>query len=126
MFQNLRAENKGICSICSANEYVLKAAFKKAIKDNSLLLIESTSNQVDQFGGYTGMKPVDFVAYVRSLAESVDFSTNRLILGGDHLGPNTWQKEPAEIAMEKASGLIHHYVKAGYTKIHLDTSMRCK
>ena len=49
MLKDLRKENKGICSICSANEFVLKAAFNKAIKDNSTLLIESTSNQVDQF-----------------------------------------------------------------------------
>jgi len=126
MLKNLRSENKGICSICSANEYVLRAAFKKALKDETVLLIESTSNQVDQFGGYTGMKPVDFVSYVRGLADSTDFPLNRLILGGDHLGPNTWQMESAASAMEKASELIHQYVKAGYTKIHLDTSMRCE
>ena len=126
MLQNLRTENKGICSICSANEYVLRAAFRKAIKDETTLLIESTSNQVDQFGGYTGMTPDKFVDYVRNFADSTDFPTERLILGGDHLGPNAWQKEPAEIAMEKAGELIHQYVQAGYIKIHLDTSMRCE
>jgi len=126
MLKNLKSENKGICSICSANEYVLKAAFKRAIKDDTVLLIESTSNQVDQFGGYTGMKPADFVSYVRDLAESAGFPLDRLILGGDHLGPNTWQNESAASAMEKASELILQYVKAGYTKIHLDTSMRCE
>jgi len=126
MLKNLRFEEKGISSICSANEYVLKASIKKAKKDESVLLIESTSNQVDQFGGYTGMTPDDFVHYVRNLAKSEDFPVDRLILGGDHLGPNAWQKEPAESAMEKACELIHQYVQAGYTKIHLDTSMRCK
>ena len=74
MLKDLRKEIKGICSICSANEYVLRAAFKKAIKDETVLLIESTSNQVDQFGGYTGMKPVDFVTYVRGLADSAGFT----------------------------------------------------
>jgi D-tagatose-1,6-bisphosphate aldolase subunit GatZ/KbaZ len=126
MLKNLRSENKGICSICSANEHVLTAAIKKAVKDETVLLIESTSNQVDQFGGYTGMTPDNFVSYVRNLAESAGFPIDRLILGGDHLGPNAWQKEPAESAMEKACELIHQYVKAGYTKIHLDTSMRCE
>jgi len=126
MLKYLREENKSICSICSANEYVLRAAFKKAIKDETVILIESTSNQVDQFGGYTGMKPVDFVTYVRRLADSAGFPLDRLILGGDHLGPNAWQKEPAESAMEKAGELINQYVRAGYTKIHLDTSMRCE
>jgi D-tagatose-1,6-bisphosphate aldolase subunit GatZ/KbaZ len=72
------------------------------------------------------MTPDKFVSYVRNLTDAENFPLNRLILGGDHLGPNTWQKEPSESAMEKASDLIRDYVKAGYTKIHLDTSMRCK
>jgi D-tagatose-1,6-bisphosphate aldolase subunit GatZ/KbaZ len=72
------------------------------------------------------MTPNNFVSYVRNLAESAGFPIDRLILGGDHLGPNAWQKESAESAMEKACELIHQYVKAGYTKIHLDTSMRCE
>ncbi len=126
MLRNLRSEKKGICSICSANKYVLRAAFRKALKDETVLLIESTSNQVDQFGGYTGMTPDKFVTYVRNLADSTGFPSERLLLGGDHLGPNAWQKEPASSAMEKACELIYQYVKAGYNKIHLDTSMRCK
>jgi D-tagatose-1,6-bisphosphate aldolase subunit GatZ/KbaZ len=65
MLKNLRSGKKGICSICSANEFVLKAAFRKALKDETVLLIESTSNQVDQFGGYTGMTPDKFVTYVK-------------------------------------------------------------
>jgi D-tagatose-1,6-bisphosphate aldolase subunit GatZ/KbaZ len=125
MLKNLRSDNKGICSLCSANEHVLTAAIKNAISDQKELLIESTSNQVDQFGGYTGMTPDKFVNYVRDLAAATGFSLDHLILGGDHLGPNAWQKEPANSAMEKACELIHQYVKAGYTKIHLDTSMRC-
>ena len=52
---------KGIYSICSAHPWVLGAAMKQALDDGTPLLIESTSNQVDQFGGYTGMKPADFV-----------------------------------------------------------------
>ena len=126
MLKNLRSDNKGICSLCSANEHVLTAAIKNAISDQKELLIESTSNQVDQFGGYTGMTPDKFVNYVRDLAAATGFSLDHLILGGDHLGPNAWQKEPANSAMEKACELIHQYVKAGYTKIHLDTSMRCE
>jgi len=48
-----------------------------------------------------------------------------VILGGDHLGPNVWQSEDAETAMEKACDLVRTYVKAGFKKIHLDASMRC-
>jgi D-tagatose-1,6-bisphosphate aldolase subunit GatZ/KbaZ len=50
------------------------------------LLIEATSNQVDQFGGYTGMTPADFHGFVSRLAELLGFPTSQLILGGDHLG----------------------------------------
>ena len=119
MLKNLKSENKGICSICSANEYVLRAALKNAIKDETDLLIESTSNQVDQFGGYTGMKPVDFVAYVKRLADSAGLSPDRLILGGDHLGPNTWQKEPADTAMEKSGVLKANMLKPAIPRFTL-------
>jgi D-tagatose-1,6-bisphosphate aldolase subunit GatZ/KbaZ len=100
---------------------VLKAAM---LETESPLLIEATCNQVNQFGGYTGMKPADFVRYVRKIAEENDFPFENIILGGDHLGPSVWQDEPAESAMEKADLLIRDYVDAGFVKIHLDCSMR--
>jgi D-tagatose-1,6-bisphosphate aldolase subunit GatZ/KbaZ len=97
----------------------------QAKADQGPVLIESTSNQVDQFGGYTGMNPRQFVEYVNQIAEVMDFPSEKIILGGDHLGPNVWQNEPADKAMAKARDLICAYIEAGYTKIHLDTSMRC-
>ena len=115
--------SKGIYSVCSANRFVLQAAMMQALKDNSSLLVEATSNQVDQFGGYTGMTPVDFANYVNSIASEIGFSQSSLILGGDHLGPNVWQDEPEDIAMKNARDQIQAYVKAGFTKIHLDASM---
>src|SRR5690606_10027639 len=51
---------KGICSICSANSYVLEAALEHGLETGGHVLIEATCNQVNQFGGYTGMKPADF------------------------------------------------------------------
>jgi D-tagatose-1,6-bisphosphate aldolase subunit GatZ/KbaZ len=116
---------KGIYSICSAHPWVLGAAMKQALVDDTPLLIESTSNQVDQFGGYTGMKPADFVRFTHLIADRVGFPRSRLILGGDHLGPNAWRSLPAEEAMQRAEALIDAYVSAGFTKIHLDTSMSC-
>jgi len=112
----------GITSICSANKYVIEAAMLHAKKYNYDLLIESTSNQVDQFGGYTGMTPKDFHNYVYSIAEETNFPKEKLILGGDHLGPNVWQNQKAEIAMQNTFEQIAAYVSAGYTKIHLDSS----
>lgn len=116
---------KGIYSVCSANSVVLEACFLQAKADGVMILIESTSNQVDQYGGYTGMKPTEFVSYVNDIAGKVYFPEEMILLGGDHLGPNPWKDLPAVKAMEKAKVLIEEYVKAGYQKIHLDTSMFC-
>ncbi len=120
-----QGEAKGIYAICSANSFVLEAGFQQALADNSPLLIESTCNQVNQFGGYTGMTPKKFVAYVKDMAQTHHFPLDRLILGGDHLGPSVWQNEAAATAMAKSKTLIRHYIAAGYTKIHLDASMKC-
>jgi D-tagatose-1,6-bisphosphate aldolase subunit GatZ/KbaZ len=86
--------------------------------------VESTCNQVNQFGGYTGMTPADFVTYIHSLASQVGLPSEMVLLGGDHLGPSVWQEEPAESAMRKSIELVQAYVQAGYIKIHLDASMK--
>ena len=111
---------KGIVSICSAHPWVLKVAMQET---EGPLLIEATCNQVNQFGGYTGMKPVNFVGYVRKIAKENNFPFENVILGGDHLGPSVWQSESAESAMEKSEHLIRDYVEAGFVKIHIDCSM---
>jgi D-tagatose-1,6-bisphosphate aldolase subunit GatZ/KbaZ len=115
----------GLPSVCCSNEQVLQAAMEVALAHGTSLLVEATSNQVDQFGGYTGMTPRDYIAYVRRLAHSAGLPLDRLILGGDHLGPNTWQHLPPEQAMVNARELIAAYVTAGFHKIHLDCSMAC-
>src|SRR5690606_28336640 len=65
----------------------------------------------------------DFRAFVSAIAAKVGFPLERLILGGDHLGPNPWKGEPAAAAMAKAEALVYEYAAAGYSKIHLDASM---
>lgn len=114
----------GITSVCSANYFVIKAAILNAKKHNQTLLIESTSNQVDQYGGYSGLTPIQFKKSVLDLASSLNFPEENLILGGDHLGPNRWQNKDSASAMEKAKVQIASYVSAGFTKIHLDASMK--
>jgi D-tagatose-1,6-bisphosphate aldolase subunit GatZ/KbaZ len=99
----------------------LKSAMQKIA---GKLLIEATCNQVNQFGGYTGMTPADFIRYVREIAEENKFPFENIILGGDHLGPNVWQNEPAETAMQKSTVMMRDFVQAGFVKIHLDCSMR--
>jgi len=117
--------DNGICSVCSAHPLVIEAALRLDLTTGRNVLIEATSNQVNQFGGYTGMKAADFRDFVYDIAKHVDFPLQRLILGGDHLGPNCWQDEVAECAMLKAETLIAEYVAAGFSKIHIDTSMSC-
>jgi len=89
------------------------------------LLIEATCNQVNQFGGYTGMAPRDFREMVHAIARRVGFPANRILLGGDHLGPYPWQSLPAAQAMTNAREMLRTFVREGYGKIHLDTSMSC-
>jgi len=115
-----RGEAKGITSVCSAHPFVIKQTLQ--VFENPL--IEATCNQVNQFGGYTGMTPKDFVSFVKGLAEEVDFPFEKIVLGGDHLGPNVWQNEPAESAMQKSEVMVRDYVSEGFTKIHLDCSMK--
>jgi D-tagatose-1,6-bisphosphate aldolase subunit GatZ/KbaZ len=115
----------GITSICSAHPLVLEAGMRQALADGSAVLIEATSNQVDQTGGYTGMLPTDFRDMVHALADRVGLTADRVILGGDHLGPNRWRALPAEMAMQNSEVLVAAYVEAGFTKIHLDCSYSC-
>ena len=121
-----RNQNKqiGAYSACTANDTALTAVMERAAQTDTLALIEATSNQVNQYGGYTGMRPADFVTYARKLADDTGLAASSLVLGGDHLGPLTWQNEPEESAMAKAETLVRDFVLAGFSKIHLDTSMR--
>ncbi|HBI11216.1 MAG TPA: tagatose-bisphosphate aldolase [Franconibacter pulveris] len=118
-------EQAGICSVCSAHPLVIEAALRFDLNTERKVLIEATSNQVNQYGGYTGMQPHQFRDFVLQIADKVGFPHQRIILGGDHLGPNCWQNESAEAAMEKSVELIQAYVAAGFSKIHLDASMSC-
>ncbi|MDH2442600.1 D-tagatose-bisphosphate aldolase, class II, non-catalytic subunit [Amnibacterium sp. CER49] len=117
-------ESVGVTSVCSAHPLVLVAAMRQAAADGGFLLVEATSNQVDQFGGYTGMRPADFRDFVLRIADDEGFPRDAVVLGGDHLGPNAWQSEEPEPAMQKAVDLVAAYAAAGYTKLHLDCSMR--
>ena len=114
----------GIPSYCTANEIVIEAVLEQAKRFGDSVLIEATSNQVNQFGGYTGMKPADYRDYVWAIADRVGFPRERIILAGDHLGPQPFQNQPEAEAMENAREMVRQYAAAGYTKIHLDTSMR--
>lgn len=123
--RNAAGEHVGVTSVCSAHPLVLQAAVVHAREHHELLLVEATSNQVDQSGGYTGMRPADFRDVVLNLADQHALPRERVVLGGDHLGPNRWKNLPPEEAMAHADVLVATYVAAGFTKIHLDCSFPC-
>ena len=112
----------GICSVCSANEYVIEAAMEETLASGGVCLIEATANQVNQFGGYTGMTPADFVSFCRKIASRTGLDEERLIFGGDHLGPLVWSAEEEEATMEKAEALVRAYAAAGVQKIHIEST----
>ena len=115
----------GVYAVCSAHPSVIAAAVQQAAEDESVLHIESTSSQVNQLGGYTGQTPSQFAEFVYSAAQKGGLSRDRVLLGGDHLGPYPWREQAAESAMHHACDLVRACVLAGYKKIHLDASMAC-
>ena len=50
-----RGQPIGVYSLCSAHPVVIESALREAQANGIPLLLEATSNQVNQFGGYTGM-----------------------------------------------------------------------
>ena len=123
--QRLTDGRAGATSVCTAHPVVIEAALSLGFRTGRRVLIEATCNQVNQEGGYTGMTPVGFRRFVEAIASRVGFDPSRVILGGDHLGPNPWKHLPTGEAMERAKTMIDAYVRAGFTKLHLDTSMGC-
>lgn len=116
--------HSGIPSFCCANKLAIESILEQAQRFDDSVLIEATSNQVNQFGGYTDMTPQDFRDFVYRIADKIGFDRDKIILGGDHMGPLPWVDLPAVEAMEHAKLLVRQCVLAGYKKIHLDTSMR--
>jgi D-tagatose-1,6-bisphosphate aldolase subunit GatZ/KbaZ len=115
----------GVASVCSAHPLAIAAAIRVALGSGTRALVEATCNQVNQYGGYTGQTPADFVAFVRRIAESVGCEPSAVLLGGDHLGPNPWRRLPSADALGRAEAMVDAYVAAGFRKIHLDCSMAC-
>lgn len=114
----------GIASYCTANELVIEALLEQSKRFDEHILIEGTANQINQFGGYTGMTPENFRDYVFAIADRVHFDREKIILGADHFGPLVWANLDESQAMTNAKELVRLAVKAGFKKIHIDTSMK--
>ena len=123
--ENRSGRRTGLPCFCTANEHVLTSILELAATNDFPTVIEATCNQVNQEGGYTGMTPEAYIAWIRGLARASNVPEERIVLGGDHLGPNPWRKEDLSTAMDKARELVRLYAAAGFRKLHLDASMPC-
>ncbi len=77
-----RGEQAGVYSLCSAHPRVIESAMREASACDAPLLVEATSNQVNQFGGYTGMTPADFRSLRAGDRAPVWFSRTAVVAGG--------------------------------------------
>lgn len=114
---------KTLPSYCIANQLAIKSIMLSRLSDNAPVLFEATSNQVNHKGGYTGMTPFKYKEMVVKLAEEVSFPVDRLIFGGDHLGPLPFSHCERKLAEHEAELMVRSFIKAGFQKLHIDTSM---
>lgn len=116
---------RGITALCSAHPLVIEAALARAARAGTTVLIEATCNQVNHRGGYTGATPAAFRDSVLAIADKCALAPERIIFGGDHLGPLPWHDAPAATALREAEACVRAFAAAGFAKIHLDASMAC-
>lgn len=127
MVNPLKRLSHEVCfSVTGSDPVVLKSCMKYAQKMDTYFICEATVNQVNQYGGYTGMTPQNYADMICSFAEEIGFDKKRLILAGDHLGPFAWKDLDEGDAMKRSEELIRSYVAAGFRKIHLDPTMPLK
>ncbi|MCB2167030.1 MAG: class II D-tagatose-bisphosphate aldolase, non-catalytic subunit [Deltaproteobacteria bacterium] len=120
-----QGEPFGVYAACTANAYAIRAVLQQAFRDGTGALIESTASQVNLSGGYTGLTPHLFRRQVLQMAMQIGLPLDRIIIGGDHIGPHPWRHASADHALQQASALASACVLAGYRKMHLDTTTPC-
>ncbi len=118
-------KKKALPSFCTSNLDVLKIILLYSKKNNLPCLIECTSNQVNQFGGYTNKTPKQFSKEIINIAQKIKLKKSNLLLGGDHLGPLPWMKKNLKVSLKNSINLINNFLEADYCKIHIDTSVKC-
>jgi D-tagatose-1,6-bisphosphate aldolase subunit GatZ/KbaZ len=116
---NRAGKRRGSYAVCSAHPWVIDAAVQRALETSSLLHVESTASQVNQFGGYSGKTPREFAAHIHTAARSAGLAPDQVVLGGDHIGPFPWRQEAAENALAKALVLVRDCVQAAIRRFIL-------
>ncbi len=117
-------KRKALPSFCTSNFDVLKTIIFFCKINRLPCLVECTSNQVNQNGGYTKNTPKSFMNKIIKISKNLKFKN--LFLGGDHLGPLPWKNTSKKIALKNSIKLIRDFLKQKYCKIHIDTSIKCK
>ncbi len=118
-------QNKAAPSFCTSNIEVLKIIILYCKRKKLPCLVESTSNQVNQYGGYSGKTPQEFYNDIKKILKQNNFSFKNFYMGGDHLGPLPWKKKNKKTAMNNSVQLINKCLDSNYSKIHVDTSIKC-
>jgi tagatose-1,6-bisphosphate aldolase non-catalytic subunit AgaZ/GatZ len=76
--QNRHSGSVGVYSVCSAHAEVIEAAIQQAMVDEAVFVVESTSRQVNQTGGYTGQTPQEFAKSIRSAAKRAGLAADQV------------------------------------------------
>tara|TARA_Y100000768_G_scaffold388875_1_gene388155 strand:- start:1296 stop:2522 length:1227 start_codon:yes stop_codon:yes gene_type:complete len=119
-------KTKALPSFCTANMDVLKSIMFFCNLKKLPCLIECTSNQVNQDGGYTKKTPKKFIKEILNLRKKIKLNKNQLFIGGDHLGPLPWKNKIKKVAIKNSIKLIESFLNEKFCKIHIDTSIKCK
>ena len=83
----------GIPSYCTANPLAIEACLEQGKRFDAPVLVEATSNQVNQFGGYTGMKPADYRDFVYRIADRIG-----LTVRNSYSEATTWVRNLSRIS----------------------------
>ena len=92
---------KSLPSFCTSNFDVLYSIMYFCRIKKLPCLIECTSNQVNQFGGYTKTTPKKFIGKINNIRKKTKLKKNSLFLGGDHLGPLPWKNKKKKDSFKK-------------------------
>ncbi len=117
-------KSKALPSFCTSNLDVIRLAILYCKLRNYPILIESTSSQVNQHKGYSGKNPKNFFNSVNNIAKKLKYQ-KKLYIGGDHLGPLPWKNKNSKLGIKNSIKLINDCLKSNYSKIHIDTSIKC-
>jgi D-tagatose-1,6-bisphosphate aldolase subunit GatZ/KbaZ len=117
---------KNLPSFCTSNDDVIETIFDFCKIFNLPLLIECTSNQVNQFGGYSGLNTKSFKKNILKISKIKKFKKKKLYIGADHLGPLPWMNLKEDKAMLNAKKLFKDTINCNFDKIHIDTGMMLK